>query len=58
MRILHARHHRRLGRATRRVKAPTEAQVRDHLQGHICRCGTYPRIVEAVLMAAKAVRHA
>ena len=39
-------------------KSPTEAQVRDRLQGHICRCGTYPRIVEAVLLAAKAVRHA
>jgi aerobic-type carbon monoxide dehydrogenase small subunit (CoxS/CutS family) len=38
-------------------KSPTEAQVRSGLQGHICRCGTYPRIVEAVMMAAKAVNH-
>jgi aerobic-type carbon monoxide dehydrogenase small subunit (CoxS/CutS family) len=36
-------------------KTPTDRQVRDRLQGHICRCGTYPRIVDAVLMA---VRHA
>jgi nicotinate dehydrogenase subunit A len=33
-------------------KTPTSAQVHDHLQGHICRCGTYPRIVEAVLLAS------
>jgi aerobic-type carbon monoxide dehydrogenase small subunit (CoxS/CutS family) len=39
-------------------KAPTSAQVHDFLQGHICRCGTYPRIVEAVLLASKAVHHA
>jgi aerobic-type carbon monoxide dehydrogenase small subunit (CoxS/CutS family) len=37
-------------------KAPTAAQVRERLEGHICRCGTYPRIVEAVLLAAKGVR--
>ena len=39
-------------------QSPTSAQVRDRLQGHICRCGTYPRIVEAVLLASKAVQHA
>lgn len=39
-------------------KTPTSAQVRDSLQGHICRCGVYPRIVEAVLLAAKTTRHA
>jgi len=38
--------------------APTETQVRERLQGHICRCGTYPRIVEAVMLASKVVRHA
>lgn len=36
--------------------SPTEAQVREALQGHLCRCGTYPRIVEAVLKAAKRLR--
>lgn len=35
---------------------PTEEQVRAGLQGHLCRCGTYPRIVEAV-RAASRVRH-
>jgi aerobic-type carbon monoxide dehydrogenase small subunit (CoxS/CutS family) len=33
--------------------APTEAEVREALNGHLCRCGTYPRIIEAVLKAAQ-----
>ncbi len=32
---------------------PTVPQVKAGLQGNVCRCGTYPRIVEAVRMAAK-----
>jgi nicotinate dehydrogenase subunit A len=35
---------------------PTEAAVRQTLEGHICRCGTYPRIVEAVRLAAREAR--
>ena len=38
--------------------APTAREVRERLQGHVCRCGTYPRIVEAVIMAARAASHA
>ena len=38
----------------RRTAQPTEAQIREGLNGNICRCGTYPRIVAAVRMAAKA----
>jgi aerobic-type carbon monoxide dehydrogenase small subunit (CoxS/CutS family) len=38
--------------------APTSQQVRERLQGHLCRCGTYPRILEAVMLAAKTVHHA
>jgi aerobic-type carbon monoxide dehydrogenase small subunit (CoxS/CutS family) len=30
-----------------------EAQIRKALEGHVCRCGTYPRIVEAVRMAQR-----
>jgi aerobic-type carbon monoxide dehydrogenase small subunit (CoxS/CutS family) len=33
--------------------APSEQQVRQALDGHVCRCGTYPRIVEAVRLAAR-----
>ncbi len=32
---------------------PTLDQVREALAGHLCRCGTYPRIFEAVLDAAR-----
>ncbi len=32
---------------------PTERQVIDGLNGHICRCGAYPRIVEAVRLASR-----
>jgi len=32
---------------------PSEAQIKQALEGNICRCGTYPRIVGAVRMAAR-----
>ncbi len=32
---------------------PTEPEVKQALEGNICRCGTYPRIVAAVRMAAR-----
>ncbi len=32
---------------------PSEADSKCHLEGNVCRCGTYPRIVEAVRLAAK-----
>jgi aerobic-type carbon monoxide dehydrogenase small subunit (CoxS/CutS family) len=28
------------------TKRPTPAQIRTAMNGHLCRCGTYPRIVE------------
>ena len=34
------------------VEVETLDQVRETLGGHLCRCGTYPRIFEAVLLAA------
>jgi aerobic-type carbon monoxide dehydrogenase small subunit (CoxS/CutS family) len=37
---------------------PTAAQVREALQGHICRCGSYPRIEQAVQWAARRGRAA
>jgi aerobic-type carbon monoxide dehydrogenase small subunit (CoxS/CutS family) len=36
--------------------APNESQVRSAMQGNVCRCGTYPRIVEAVRLAARGGR--
>jgi aerobic-type carbon monoxide dehydrogenase small subunit (CoxS/CutS family) len=31
---------------------PTEAQIIDFMNGNVCRCGTYPRIVKAIQEAA------
>ncbi len=36
-----------------RTPHPTEPQIKSALQGNICRCGTYSRIVQAVKMAAR-----
>ena len=32
---------------------PTEAQIKTAMNGHLCRCGTYPRIIKAIQRAAK-----
>jgi nicotinate dehydrogenase subunit A len=37
---------------------PAEAEIRSALQGNICRCGTHPRIIQAVRSAATAMRKA
>jgi len=36
----------------RRLPKPSEAEVRQALDGHLCRCGAHNRIVRAVLRAA------
>jgi aerobic-type carbon monoxide dehydrogenase small subunit (CoxS/CutS family) len=35
---------------------PTDEEIVHYLEGHICRCGTYPRIIAAVRRAAKSMR--
>lgn len=37
----------------KRNPSPGDSDIQNALQGNICRCGTYPRIVEAVRMAAR-----
>jgi aerobic-type carbon monoxide dehydrogenase small subunit (CoxS/CutS family) len=32
---------------------PTEAQIRTSMNGHLCRCGTYPRIMKAIQRASR-----
>lgn len=32
---------------------PTEEQIVSFMNGNICRCGTYPKIIEAIQLAAK-----
>lgn len=41
-----------------RTPNPDETQIKRGLQGNVCRCGTYPRIVEAVRMASRAMNGA
>ncbi len=35
---------------------PSDAQIAEFMQGNICRCGTYPRIVAAVRRASAEIR--
>jgi isoquinoline 1-oxidoreductase alpha subunit len=36
-----------------KTKTPTREQIVEHMDGNLCRCGTYPRIVRAIERAAK-----
>jgi aerobic-type carbon monoxide dehydrogenase small subunit (CoxS/CutS family) len=38
-----------------KTSEPTESQIRSAMNGHICRCGTYPRIMSAIQRAARAM---
>ncbi len=32
---------------------PTDAEIRQHMNGHLCRCGTYPRVMQAIRLASR-----
>jgi aerobic-type carbon monoxide dehydrogenase small subunit (CoxS/CutS family) len=34
---------------------PDEAQIRSAMNGHLCRCGSYPRVIKAIQRASKAM---
>jgi aerobic-type carbon monoxide dehydrogenase small subunit (CoxS/CutS family) len=34
---------------------PSEAEIRQAMNGHLCRCGTYPRIMKAIQVASRAM---
>jgi aerobic-type carbon monoxide dehydrogenase small subunit (CoxS/CutS family) len=34
---------------------PTDTQIRQHMNGHLCRCGTYPRVMKAIKLASRAM---
>ena len=38
-----------------RTPQPTDAEIRAAMNGHICRCGTYPRIFSSIRRAAQAI---
>ena len=31
---------------------PTETQIREHMDGHLCRCGTYQRVMASIQLAS------
>jgi aerobic-type carbon monoxide dehydrogenase small subunit (CoxS/CutS family) len=37
---------------------PTVEDIVEHMNGNICRCGTYPRIIAALSLAAKSIKEA
>ena len=36
-----------------KMPQPNEAQIRTAMNGHLCRCGTYPRIIKAIQRASR-----
>ena len=34
---------------------PSEAEIRQAMNGHLCRCGTYPRIMKAIQVASRTI---
>lgn len=38
-----------------RTQQPTEQQIRTAMNGHLCRCGTYPRMLKAIQRAARTI---
>jgi len=37
---------------------PTDAQIVEYMQGNVCRCGTYPRVVAAIRQASQMMKGA
>ena len=37
---------------------PSEAQIRSAMNGHLCRCGSYPRVLKAIQRASQVMRGA
>jgi len=38
----------------KKTPAPSESQIVDYMDGNVCRCGTYSRIIRAIQRAAHA----
>lgn len=36
--------------------SPTDTEIKTAMNGHLCRCGTYPKIIKAIQNAAKKIR--
>ena len=35
------------------IRIPTTTRSSDYLAGNLCRCGTYPEVIQAVKIAAR-----
>jgi len=40
-----------------RNASPSEDEIRHHMAGHLCRCGTYQRVMESIQSAAASMAH-
>jgi aerobic-type carbon monoxide dehydrogenase small subunit (CoxS/CutS family) len=38
-----------------KIEQPTDEQIRTEMNGHLCRCGTYPRMIKAIQRAARSM---
>jgi aerobic-type carbon monoxide dehydrogenase small subunit (CoxS/CutS family) len=34
---------------------PSDGEIRQHMNGHLCRCGTYPRVMKAIQLASRTI---
>jgi len=39
-----------------KIPQPSEVQIRSAMNGHLCRCGTYPRVLKAIQRASVAMK--
>lgn len=39
-----------------KTSQPNESQIRSAMNGHLCRCGTYPRVIKAIQRASLAMK--
>ena len=39
-----------------KIPQPSESQIRSAMNGHLCRCGTYPRVLKAIQRASQAMK--
>jgi len=56
VRFLHARHGDERDRLVKDFPNPTEEQIREQLDGNLCRCTGYHNIVKAIKAASQTMR--
>ena len=56
MRLLHPRHGDEAAALLKENPAPSETEIREYLDGNICRCTGYHNIVKAIRAAAEELK--